>query len=47
VSDAASELARLDTLNPTPLMLQLVSDLRTQIKNQQAATSTTVGPCAQ
>lgn len=47
VSDASNELARLDTLNPTPLMLQLVADLRTQIKNQQTAPSTTVGACAQ
>jgi len=46
VSDASNELARLDTLNPTPLMLQLVSDLRTQIKNELAATSTTANACA-
>lgn len=46
VNDAANELARLDSLNPTPLMLQLVADLRTQIKNGQAATSTTANACA-
>ena len=34
VSDAANELTRLDALNPSPLILQLVADLRTQIKTR-------------
>lgn len=46
VSDAANELTRLDSLNPTPLMLQLVTGLRTQIKDGLAATSTTANACA-
>ncbi|MEY2421410.1 MAG: hypothetical protein QOI95_1477 [Acidimicrobiaceae bacterium] len=46
VTDAANELSRLDTLNPSPLMLQLVADLRTEIKNALAAPSTTADACA-
>ena len=45
VSDAANELSRLDTLNPSPLMLQLVADLRTQVKDALAAPSTTTNQC--
>jgi hypothetical protein len=46
VSDAANELTRLDSLNPSPLMTQLVADVRTQIKDALAATSTTANTCA-
>jgi hypothetical protein len=46
VSDAANELARLDSLNPSPLIQQLVAGLRTQIKDALAAPSTTVNACA-
>ncbi|MEY2404878.1 MAG: hypothetical protein QOD38_2429 [Acidimicrobiaceae bacterium] len=45
VSDAANELSRLDALSPTPLMQQLVADLRTQIKDALAAPSTTANAC--
>jgi hypothetical protein len=44
-SDAANEINRLDTLNPSPLMLQLVADLRAQIKDALAAPSTTANVC--
>ena len=45
VSDAANEIGRLDALNPSPLMLQLVADLRTEIKDALAAPSTTASAC--
>jgi hypothetical protein len=45
-SDAANELTRLDTLNPSPLMLQLVAPLRAQITDALSATSTTANNCA-
>jgi cytochrome c-type biogenesis protein CcmH/NrfG len=45
-SDAANEITRLDSLNPSPLMTQLVADLRTQITDALAATSTTANSCA-
>jgi hypothetical protein len=45
VSDAANELTRLDTLDPSPLMLQLVAGLRTEIKDALAAPSTTANAC--
>jgi hypothetical protein len=45
VSDAANELSRLDALNPSPLILQLVSNLRTLIKDALAAPSTTANVC--
>ncbi|MEY2451789.1 MAG: hypothetical protein QOD92_1363 [Acidimicrobiaceae bacterium] len=45
-SDAANELTRLDTLNPSPLMLQLVAPLRAQITDVLSATSTTANNCA-
>jgi cytochrome c-type biogenesis protein CcmI len=46
VSDAANELVRLDALNPSPLIQQLVAGLRTQITATLAAPSTTVNTCA-
>ena len=46
VSDAANEINRLDTLEPSPLMLQLVADLRTQIKDALAAPTTTANACS-
>jgi cytochrome c-type biogenesis protein CcmH/NrfG len=46
VSDANNELVRLDALNPSPLILQLVADLRTQVKAAMAAPSTTANVCA-
>jgi cytochrome c-type biogenesis protein CcmH/NrfG len=46
VSDAANEISRLDTLNPSPLVLQLVADLRAQIKDALAAPTTTANVCA-
>ena len=45
VTDASNELARLDTLNPSPLVLQLVAPLRTEITTALAAPSTTVNGC--
>ena len=45
VSDASNELTRLDALNPSPLITQLVTDLRTQIKDALAAPSTTANVC--
>jgi hypothetical protein len=45
-SDAANELARLDALNPSPLIQQLVASIRTQIKDALAAPSTTANVCA-
>jgi hypothetical protein len=45
VSDAANELTRLDALNPSPLITQLVTDIRTQIKTALAAPSTTSNGC--
>jgi cytochrome c-type biogenesis protein CcmH/NrfG len=45
VSDAANELARLDTLNPSPLVQQQVDPLRTKIKDALAAPSTTANTC--
>jgi cytochrome c-type biogenesis protein CcmH/NrfG len=44
-SDAASELTRLDALNPTPLITQLVANLRTQIATALTAPSTTANVC--
>ena len=46
VFDAANELTRLETLDPSPLVLQLVADLRTQIATELAAPSTTANVCA-
>jgi hypothetical protein len=46
VSDASSELARLDALHPSPLVQQLVGDLRTQITAALTASSTTINACA-
>jgi hypothetical protein len=46
VSDASNELSRLDALNPSPLVQQLVADLRTQITTALAAPSTTANACA-
>jgi hypothetical protein len=46
VSDASNELSRLDALNPSPLIQQLVAALRTQITTELAAPSTTVNTCA-
>jgi hypothetical protein len=40
-------LVRLDALNPSPLIQQLVAGLRTQIKEALAAPSTTVDACAE
>jgi hypothetical protein len=44
-TDAANELRRLDTLTPSPLILQLVADLRTEITTALAAPSTTADVC--
>lgn len=46
VSDAANELTRLDTLSPSPLILQLVAGLRNEISTALAAPSTTANVCA-
>ena len=45
VSDAANELTRLDTLNPSPLVLQQVDPLRTRIKDALTVPSTTSKLC--
>jgi len=46
VSDASSELKRLDGLNPTPLVQQLVAGLREEISAALATPSTTANTCA-
>jgi cytochrome c-type biogenesis protein CcmH/NrfG len=46
VSDASTELNRLDALNPTPLVQQLVAGIRTEISAALAAPSTTANVCA-
>jgi hypothetical protein len=46
VSDANNELARLDRLNPSSLVVQLVAAIRAQIKDALAAPSTTANACA-
>jgi cytochrome c-type biogenesis protein CcmH/NrfG len=46
VTDANNELTRLDNLNPSPLVQQLVEGLRTEISAALAAPSTTASTCA-
>lgn len=44
-SDAQAELTRLDALKPSPLILEQVADLRTQVAAALAAPTTTANVC--
>jgi hypothetical protein len=45
ISDASAELTRLDALKPSPLVIDLTSSIRTQIKDALNAPSTTANVC--
>jgi hypothetical protein len=46
-SDAQAELTRLDALDPSPLVISQVEQLRTQVQAALSAPSTTVNSCGQ
>jgi hypothetical protein len=46
-SDAQAELTRLDALHPSPLIVDQVRELRTQVQAALTASTTTVNSCGQ